>query len=269
MTKIQDIQKLLNGRTVLVISCGPSMKKWREVYDGYPIDNKPFVICVKQSINDVGDVCDMHILNVFNLQRYVYNNRPFVVVGKAEGDSHFITPKCDFSYKVQKNSSELDFCTAAIQDKTLFSNNMKFSNTPSWGPGIMYEFVIPFLVSSRVSEIVTVGWDIADENGKNSHYFDSIPTATALDDQIKPDKLSNWKFILKYKPVAILWSTLRCAASYVKYYLGKKVNIAGMLLGEAECISRSIPILTNWLNNNHIKIRIISESNWLKVNDTK
>ena len=42
-----------------------------------------------------------------------------------------------------------------------------------WGPGIMYEFVLPFALLLGSKKIITYGWDIADKNNQNTH-FDEI-----------------------------------------------------------------------------------------------
>lgn len=143
---------------------------------------------------------------------------------------------------------------------------MSFGESRPWGPGIMYEAVFPFLAASNVKKITTVGWDIADNNGKNTHYYDAGPM-TEFDvhpiayQSIIKEKLI--KYRLTYFFLRKTFKLIKFVKAFVRYHMGCKVNFAGMQPQEAELVSASIPMLRKWLCSKNIELEIVSSSVWM------
>lgn len=262
-----DLVHKLHGRDVLVISCGPSMSKWREIYEQYPDDKKPFIICIKQSIYDVDIQCDLHVFNHCNLVHYKYTTPPHLrVFGVADRmKNRFWFVSRDYTYLVKDSD---DFCNSLshITDANSFYEKAMLSGHQIWGPGIMHEFIFPLLLTAKVSSITTVGWDIASDNGQNIHYFD-------VSDKIflPEEKFQKRHFALFFdKATPNITSILRRIKSYltnfcwfIDYYRNKKVNVVAMMPGEAELVSRSYCTLLKVCRNKGIQLNVISNSKWL------
>ena len=236
------------GRPVLVISAGPSALQWKEVYDSIK-DKNPFVACIKQAIEleGVADICDMHFINPYNLKKYHYKRKPFIIFSDAL-DAPKVFNNYDLRLVVNKSNKDTLENTLAYKlnfDDYTFDNS---GTSRPWGPGIMHESVINTLLHMGTESIITVGWDIADSSGDNKHFYDN---KTIIDnvDFIFRDLLTRLRAQLVY--------------NWISYRLRRKYNYAGMMQGEAELTSESIPFLKKWLSSKGVELKIFSDSKWV------
>lgn len=118
-----------------------------------------------------------------------------------------------------------------------------------WGPGIIYESVFYSLLFMGAKKIITVGWDIADSSGGNKHFYDKKSVFKVVDEIIR-------KVFYKLR-IGLVYN-------YVSYLLGRKYNYAGMLNGEADITSKSVPYLKSWLASKNVELEIVSDSKWMK-----
>lgn len=246
---VDAIRNAFTGRTALVVSAGPSAKDWRKVYEKIR-HTSPLIVCVKQAIelDDLHDICDIHFINPYNIKKYKYCNDPLIIFTDAL-DAPKVFNKYDVRFCVNKErDTSLDSSLSYSLD---FKSYMLSATgvTRPWGPGIMYESVFFTLIHSGVKEIHTVGWDIASNDGKNVHFYDKKKSKLFLKSFLKT--------IAKKLKLHGLYN-LAC------YHLSKKYNSAGMLSGEAELISSSIPALKIWLEGEGVDLEIHSNSSWLK-----
>lgn len=244
---VNTLRGSFKGRTAFVVSAGPSAIDWREIYDRISGEN-PLVVCIKQAveIEGLGDLCDIHFINSYNLKRYKYKINPLVIFNGAT-DSPIVFNKYDVKFLVRKEPSASLQTTVAYSGE-FYKHELELTGiSRPWGPGIMYESVFYTLHHMGVTRIVTIGWDIADERGKNIHYYDQNSLSTVLEASIRRlfDKLLANRLY-----------------NYFLYMFGKKYNHAGMLNGEAEIISKSIPNLLRWLEKREIRLEIFSDSVW-------
>lgn len=259
MTKIRRLPHEtgeLIGKTVLVTSCGPSFIHWREIYEKHG-GSDLFVVCVKQSYEDVGDLCDMHVLNSGNIKRYKYTtSKPVVVIGRDSHNSPIFS-KADLSYKVVNDSGELSDSLAVSKNFDELKIDMNSIYQRPWGPGIMYEFVIPYIIFCGAKKIITIGWDIADVKGINTHYNqNSTPVSTVRKES------SVLRSVKNYTPEFIK-SKLRLLFACYKHLTGKKYNIAMMQDGEAKAVSESMPSFIAWVEKQGVSIDVNSDSKWI------
>ncbi|MFO7657144.1 MAG: hypothetical protein R6W78_08760 [Bacteroidales bacterium] len=263
---IKVLEDAFEGRTVLVVSAGPSAIDWRNVFESIYTEN-PVVVCVKQSINLVGSMCDIHFLNNVNLFKYKKNDGLLTVMT----DVGLYLPKFgkyDVNYSLINGNRLIDnekFFLAINKDFDNYTLNKTGIMRPV-GPGIMHESVIYTLVHMGFKKIVTVGWDIADDKGVNTHFYDGAKIV--VKDDSFYNKKQKIKTIIQALGVLVIAKNFQYVVRYIvgviNFNLGKKVNAATMFNGEAEMTSESMPSLRNWLSSMGVRIDIHSKSKWMK-----
>lgn len=256
------LNNVFQNRTALVVSGGPSAKKWKDIYD-MEVDNNPVVTCVKEAINLVNEKCDIHFLNTANLIKYETHHNALTVM-THNSPSQPVFQKYDVNLHIMdKLSGNSNHFLATKQNFECFT----LENTGVYrplGPGIMHESVIYTLVHMGFKRIVTVGWDIADNTGCNAHFNDKN------DFFLRNQGVNSFQdsFVQKLKMrlqnnhclKKIIFKFVR----YVPYSFGKKINPAVMFEGEAELVSSSITPLKEWLNSKGVTLIIHSDSKWMK-----
>jgi hypothetical protein len=246
---VNIIKDIFKGRTALVVSAGPSAIGWKEVYDR-TVNENPLVVCIKQTVemDGLSDLCDIHFINPYNLKRFKYKTKPLIIFSDA-ADSPRVYNEYDIKFIVKKKPA------ASLQSTVAYSGEFKKFELETtgvsrpWGPGVMYESVLYTLQHMGVTKIVTIGWDIADDGGRNSHYYDQKNLTKIVEAGIR-------RVLCKLRIIGIY--------NYLLYLAGRKYNYAAMLDGEAEIISKSIPNLISWLNRRGIELEINSKSKWTK-----
>ncbi|HEY6874647.1 MAG TPA: hypothetical protein VI298_18155 [Geobacteraceae bacterium] len=264
---VRILENAFAGRDALVVSCGPSMCHWREVYER-EIENNPLVVCIKQSYLSLGGLCDLHFLNTWNLVRYQYKEKKSPVMSFCTIDNETISfGTYDVIFKIPAEMiAKPENMLAITRDFSSYKLNGTGLSRPR-GPSIMLESVIYSLIHMGVKRIVTIGWDIADDKGGNTHYYN-------MDDfQGVEEHKSGSKF--KEAAKKLLEETLilpfakevktkvKGMLSYVRFLTGKTTNISKMFPGEAELTAASIPSLISWLKQEGVELEIISNSKWM------
>lgn len=262
-----DLFRDLYDKDVLVISCGPSMKRWKEIYEKFPNDKKPYLICIKQSICDVDVPCDLHVFNHCNLIKYKYKNKPVArVFGVSElMKSRFWFVPREYTYFVN-DTSDFNNSLSSISDPEVFYKKIKLTGHQIWGPGIMYEFVMPLLLTAKVKSITTIGWDIASSDGKNIHYFDDKIETTYDQSKCYKQHLSflNVKATTIFKSLHRIKSLIVSVIWFLSFIRHKKINVVSMAEGEAELVAKGYYTLCEACKIYKIKLNVISDSVWFK-----
>lgn len=262
---VDSLRDTFKGRTVLVISAGPSAENWREVYEQEK-HNNPVIVCVKQTLNLIDIDCDIHFVNSANLIKYEYqpdtlsimtrNSKAAPVFGSYDVDFQIME---GFNYKPRYYLATNQCYGCYTLDKTGVYRPL--------GPGIMHESVFYTLVHMGFDKIITVGWDIADSDGKNSHVGQA--NSGHLGTPYKPHKIKLFfeKIALKFGFLSFVRQVgffRRYVTGALNYHLGKKVNLAGMAVGEAEIVSNSLPSLFDWLEESGVQIIVNTKSRWME-----
>lgn len=250
----------LQGRTALVISCGPSMKKWPEVLSSLASES-PYVVCVKQAVNELGARCDLHVFNVYNVQRYRRASPHTVRVLGTVPEAPPVFSAHDIRYVVRKQPEDKNDLQATLAGQLPFETHdfdLTGMDRRPWGPGVMYEFVLPYLVWCGVSKIVTVGWDIADPNGRNQHFYDGAARQETPWQRL-PQRLGKAMYmVMRRHRMTFTIYNFGC------HLLGRRYNPAPMQAGEAELVASSIPKLKRWLAERQVRLVVHSTSDWLQ-----
>lgn len=253
--KIKDAPAVLegvaNGKTALVVSAGPSAVNWQKVYNQIS-SSAPIVVCIKQAVEipGLGEICDIHFFNAYNIKKYHYRSNPFrILSGGVSAPPVYCDHDLYFSVERPRDSLTSSLAgTKRFQDHSM---DITGENRP-WGPGIMHELVIYALVHMGVKSIHTVGWDIADSNGTSRH-FDEKGAGTG------PVQKSQMLGLRK------LWNNLglNILKNYYYYKRGLPYNRTYLIPGEAETVADSIPALRSWLDSKGVEICINSNSRWM------
>lgn len=275
---------LLNGRKVLVVSCGPSAVKWTDLYNVDP-DDRPIVICIKQAAELVEAPVDIHIFNQFNLRRYrpVGGGAGLKIFGVSESEKRpFWFVKRDIDYYVRGSVDWSDTVCAKGTDEDSMLELLRLDNAgvQNWGPGIMHEIVLPLLLASKATAVDIVGWDIADASGHNTHFDDGIrdhkssqdehdaPEAGLLGGHKASKQTPDLQFLKKklkqFQCIARVVWLFRSLPLALRYAAGKKLNEAGMMPGEPEVVSGSVHIVKRLFYSAGKDFRIHTDSHWLQ-----
>jgi hypothetical protein len=126
--------------------------------------------------------------------------------------------------------------------------------TRPFGPGIIYELVFYLAVHLGVAEIVTVGWDISDPKGMNTHYYDSASERQhfALGRGNQPGRKSRVPELVRAPRRQIL--------ARRAHRRGELYSRTRALPGEAEVVSASTAALASWLTSMGVELAVVSDS---------
>ena len=159
-------------RSAIILTCGPSLSEFdKEKMINFCKDKVVFTI--KQAIKRYPDISNYHFFNDNNFCKY---NTPAVKIASA------ISPEAakraiwkdqdiDIAFKISSKtwhikdsiSYENDFSRMMIQEG---------ETSRQWGPGIMYETVLPFVIHTGIKKIYINGWDYTTIDGRLKHYYD-------------------------------------------------------------------------------------------------
>ena len=173
--KIEFLKDTYKGQDCYILLTGPSFKDYKKDFLKNKLKDK-LVFCVKQSFEDLEEICDFHFWNCSNL--------PFGSLGvpyKYKNNKPIIVASSNYPLGVRWNKQqEIDFfCKIPMLEEVGKENCLAvkrnyndyiFSKThqTTVGPGIMLETVLNFALHLGVSNIYTLGWDL-DSHG--SHFY--------------------------------------------------------------------------------------------------
>lgn len=156
----------------LVLTCGPSFGEtsFEKIKE---LSKNKIVATVKQTVQKVGDISDYHFFNDNNFYNYETKATKIASSGNYDWARQFVwgSQDIDLFFKI-KNA------TSKIEDSLSYKKNfedMLIDNSLErpWGPGIMYETVIPFLIYMGIKNISIIGWDYTTKyDGTLDHYYD-------------------------------------------------------------------------------------------------
>lgn len=168
----ESIKDTFVGKKCIVFGCGPSLND----YDVDLIKDKHedyVFICIKQSFFKFKNRCNIHVINDNNLVKYDYDEHQFVLSSSSSKSfpfSFMLSKKPDLHLIVQN----VDFQNSICANNQFHLNEIHENKLVRWGPGIMLEAVIPFIVLSGFSEVRFLGWDYSNTNDKQlQHFYDN------------------------------------------------------------------------------------------------
>lgn len=230
-------------KKVFILTAGPSVKNYIYFIDKIT-DPEIFVVCVKQTIllSNIKKHCDLLFVNNFNLIDY----RKFKTY-KVYGNSNLNLP----SFQKWDESFEFTSEPSSLKNSIISKNNWEYilrfqqDQKLEFGPGILIELVIPYLISVGFKEIEILGWDIADSKGRNIHFYDKETSSLK-------NKIFH-KFLLLFNNSR----SLIIIINWIKFILRRKYYPAGMEPNEANLVRKNRFKLLKYLKKHGVDIKLI------------
>ena len=163
------LKNYFNGEKCIVFGCGPSLNDYEPslLIDRF---HDHYFLCIKQSFYRFKDRCNIHFINDNNMIRYEYTEDQIVVSsgGPVYPFRHLLSKDPSFHYTIHN----LGYNKTIAKTNDFSMNEFDEHFHVHWGPGIMYEVVVPFVVHSGFSKVKLLGWDYTDSNVKHlPHYY--------------------------------------------------------------------------------------------------
>lgn len=245
------------GEPCVIVTCGPSLAQvppaeFRRSLAGV------LTIVVKQAIDVVRGEADFQCWNSFNVRRFEIPSANTIRCFVAEPTGRMIQHnRADIRFALESADGDLSRSIAAKHD---FGDYLLDDDGPRpFGPGIMYELCFYLAVHLGVSEILTVGWDIADSDGKNTHFddqhveqqfFESVRDSVRTEAATKPHPLLSEGF---RRPV-------RWARTRRRHQSDEVYNRTRVLHGETPLVAASTGPLAAWLSELGLELVVGTDS---------
>jgi hypothetical protein len=172
------------GLTAVIATCGPSLgmlpaETVRTAVRGVPC----FV--VKQALDVVRDETDLHCWNAFNVRRFGRHSSSTIRCLVEEPSGRVPQwNRYDVGFPQVNGHGDLRRSVAVGRD---FDSYLLNGGGPRpFGPGIMFELVLYLVVHMGVTDVLTIGWDIANPTGANTHFYDSADDAAFFERGRRP-----------------------------------------------------------------------------------
>lgn len=159
---LEVLKGAYSGEEIHIFTCGNSLK-----YFVLPDLKNKFVLSVKQTYSLLKDFADIHVYNPCNYSSFNYHDdciKMFSAFRRYQYNQYY-------NYDIFFPSAYKDIknCTATTKDFDYMQSQLVKDLV--WGPGIMYDLVIPLCVHIGVKKIFVYGWDI--HYGNDPYFFDS------------------------------------------------------------------------------------------------
>jgi len=175
--RLELLKNKYKGETAYLISCGPSLTKHDQSILKDKLKDK-LVICAKQSLNYLNDICDYHLVSTYNFQPYEYQNPHTIkswqlTASNMENELNRIINQ--YKHEIDLYFPVISGPWITLEGSTAYTRN--FDNWKQlgthtqvmWGPGILYESGFPLCYHLGVKKIVTLGWDIGNLDRYNNN----------------------------------------------------------------------------------------------------
>jgi hypothetical protein len=116
------------------------------------------VVCIKSTVNEFIDICDYHIYNNMRFDEKSVTHKKDGLVRIYGGPPHPLEVYADKIIRIDFGRGLRDTMAQSGDFKSL--DNAYKNGIVSWGPGILYDTVLPLAVEIKCSDIVFVGWDM-------------------------------------------------------------------------------------------------------------
>jgi hypothetical protein len=241
----------------VLVTCGPSLglvdgPAFRGALSGV------LTIVVKQAIDVVGDQADFLCWNPYNVRRFVVPSAHTVRCFVSEPSGRMIQHnRADLTFPAVRVDGDLDRSLAVRQD--FEAHQLDRTVVRPFGPGIVYELCLYLAVHLGVQSILTVGWDIADSSGKNTHFDDRSGEQQFFEsvrsDAMTPAGPSAGPRVPEFVRRPVRWVRTR------KLHSGGAVyNRTRVLPGETEAVGASTRAAHRWLAERGVDLMVASDS---------
>ena len=227
--KINDLKNKHIGKSVVILTCGPSLREYSKDRILNFLKNK-IAICVKESIVDYREQADYFLSNSTREREFNILSKTIKIYQKG-----LVQRKMDYDLEIDEDRPftwENRLLVKKNFEKYDFDN---FEKRP-WGPGILYETAFYLCKYMGCKKIYTIGWDLIDPYKQNiiTHFFDK-----SREHEYKNSKRWNLEDSKKSKHVEEMILVNRNIPEMYKYLKNYGVNL--IVVGEKSHVNRIIP----------------------------
>ena len=227
------IRGMFKDDTAYLISCGPSLTTHDKDILNKKLKNK-LVLCAKQSLNYLNNICDFHLVSTYNCQTYEYKNPNTIKSWQLTA----MNMENELNRIMYEMKQEIDLYFPVISGPWItlegstaytrkFDNWKMLANETQvmWGPGILYESGFPLCYLLGVKKIVTIGWDIGNLSKYNGSERDN-----EWFKQHSTDLYKEGSYTGKGPSYTELKNTIECTTAMYDWF--KKENIEVNILSD-------------------------------------
>jgi hypothetical protein len=246
------------GETCVIVTCGPSLgtvpaDELRRRLQGR------LAISIKQAIDVIGAEADFQCWNPFNVTKFAVPSTDTIrcLVGDPSGRFPQFNDY-DIEFPTVNTGGRLDTSLAATND---YGNHLLADHIPRpFGPGIMHELVLYLAVHLGVSEIITIGWDIANASGMNTHFYDDSDDRDYFERGRVPASATT--SMRRHVPDAVRLP-MRRLRTRRDHHRGVLYNRTTSQVGETELVAQSTGPLEAWLREIGVGLTVTTDSEYL------
>jgi hypothetical protein len=261
--RLERLKDRYAGRSLLVVSCGPSARYWRRVRRTLPKD--AVLACIKQAIFICHEEARIHFFNPYNCQRYhPYNKKALkIFVAEQQGPPCFNTSDLVFSLDPRTCGSLAN--TVASTGKFDEYTIDKAGLLKPWGPGIMYEIVVYLAIYLGFGDIHTIGWDVVAEPERadariadTAHFYDITQKSNEKEYSEGRWALRSMAQLLRTGTQCFdgpVMNTLRLYRRHFQGHIYNKLPKSG-IMEENEIVAKSLSGFVDWLSSEQVKLTI-------------
>jgi hypothetical protein len=243
------------GENCVVVTCGPSLSM-------IPTDRlqraleSTLVLSVKQAVHATGAETDVVCFNSFNVARFKTASPATLRLLVREPTGRI--PQLNRADVVMRQSTDVGDLARSLAATANFDAYPLAAETPRpWGPGIIYEVVLHLALHLGVARITTLGWDIANPQGRNTHFYDSAQD-NAFFQRDREHAFTMAAARSRLPPV--VKRVARSARALVAHVRGTVYNRAVPVEGETEIVSASTAAANRWLVANGVTLEVVTPS---------
>jgi hypothetical protein len=256
--QIAALRGRYGGERCVVVTCGPSLA-------AYPADELRqglegiCTIVVKQAIDVVAEQTDFHCWNTFNVSKWSPGSPATIRCLVDDGRQRMPQfNRADIKFPQVAADGDLQRSLAHRGDFSEY--RLQQASHRPFGPGIMYEIVFHLAVHLGVSEVVTIGWDIANSSGGNTHYYDQPQDRSFFEQERTVARIEEPRQNLIPDLVRL---PVRRARAYAAHRRGSVYNRARTLPGETDLVAASTKHLAAWLTEVGVHLMVATDSPYL------
>ena len=247
-----------SGEPCVVVTCGPSL-------GDVPIDrlhralDGKLTLSVKQAVHTTAEHTDFLCFNSFNVTRFSTASPDTIrcLVKEPTGRTPQLN-RADVTIDQSSDVGNLQRSLAVTTDFDAYPLSADLARP--WGPGIMYELVLHLAVHLGVSRITTIGWDIANPQGKNTHFYDRAKG----DDFFERDRDTAFAMAkARGRMPAVVKQAGRWGRAVTAHTRGRVYNRAVPVPGETEMVGASTAAANAWLARCGVELEVITPSEHL------
>lgn len=170
---LEKFKEINLDKEVVIFTCGPSLDK----FDKQKMLNfckDKIIFTVKQAFHKYREISNYHFFNDNNFLPYDTEAIKIASSGNLEWAKKYIWKEqknIDLFFRIVNATGNVDESISGTLDfkKMLLSSQKE----RVWGPGIMYETVLPFALYTGTKKIYVNGWDYTTtKEGILKHYYD-------------------------------------------------------------------------------------------------